>query len=123
MVAEDAKLGAETAKEFLILNLNEATRRSLETRLETSEDPALQLLSVDERLQMVTYEKVLTILKSTAMLEEATRRTPIGKVPAPKPPPKPKAGATGALAGFMSGVTRTCFVGYVGMASGGPGGS
>ena len=78
-MAEDAHLESEVAKECLIHNLNEAARRRLEVRLETAEDETFQLLPVEERLRKVSYEKVLAILKSQSMLDEATRWAKLGK--------------------------------------------
>ena len=48
--------------------------------LETEEDEALQLLPVEQRLSMVSYNRVPPILKSQSLLDEVTTRAKVGKL-------------------------------------------
>ena len=99
-------------------------------RLETEEDEALQLLPVEQRLSMVSYDRVLSILKSQSLLDEATTRAKVGRLLQPgkdkegagkdkEAKPARKTKATGALAGYMKPTTAN----FVGMATRGGGGS
>ena len=80
------------------------------------------MLSVEERLQRVSYARILAILMSTSMLTEATRRAKLDKTateaaPPKANPPKPK---RGALAGYL-GASSSNFVGMAGVGGAGRG--